>query len=348
MHFDRQRRWHAGFASLALLSLPSSLLPACGPATPATDPSKLTPRPHPIQVKGDFAHPASGALFPKRIGGMQREQPKAYDHEERDVSASYVEGGLRITAYVYPAGPAASGRLRGELLRSAGQVELGYGGLHATATRVVADPSAHPFGSGFERSWNGPVGSPQRIERLQVFQCGQWFLKLRATCGPSQAAGLDSALASVQRTVSCTELAMRHPAGAKLVIQMSPEVDDQTAATWLMYGAGLALWVKQNAAPQEPAFGVPDHRHDMYLTAVKDALDVYRQMSSKGEPKAATFEHLVALQDTGLLEEVVWSWQLDFVDPDPALGLDMAGFQAWTERHAPGLSIAQMSGIAYQ
>ena len=142
------------------------VLSACGsgPQKQAVDPSKLVPQPHDLRVYGDYTHPSSGAMFPVQLLGMTRDPPHAYDRDELDVSASYPSAALKVTVYVYPAGPAVLGRLTYEQHKAAAAVVMKNAGLQPAGARVLPSPVGHELGSGFERSWTGKVGETPMLE----------------------------------------------------------------------------------------------------------------------------------------------------------------------------------------
>ncbi len=334
--------------ALLIASLTYSVAGCAGAKPRLIDPAQLVAQPHAIQVTDDFRHAASGAVFPERVGLMFREQPQAYDRDEYDVSAQYVlVGSLWVTAYVYPAGAAVSGRLRNEFLKSVRSFERLSKGAKRMTARVVRPAGTPASVGGFEATWNvrSASGRVDRVERLQVFQCGQWFLKLRGTCRAEATAKLRAALRRIQAALSCRAIARANAVGPKIVVVLNPDMDEQSALPWLAYALGLMAWTRDHVPRAERVYGAAEHSHAMYFEALSHALQVHEEMAAKGKSGDPLFNALAAAKKAGFLDELVWSWHFDFLDPEPSLRLDLGGFGAWFAENVPGLEIEAKSAI---
>lgn len=89
------------FSLLVVISLAG-----CGTQSPAPGhPNRLNPA-------GDYAHKATGFVFPSEIGSFKRSVVTEYNLDKTDVSAGYDkktgEQGVASTIYVYPAPPLTS------------------------------------------------------------------------------------------------------------------------------------------------------------------------------------------------------------------------------------------------
>jgi hypothetical protein len=297
-----------------------------GCATPA-----LGPAGRPIRTDGTWVQPRSGATFPERIGELPRRDATAWDADETNVGVSYGDGGgVRITVYVYPAGDPRTGRLRAEFL----ETEASLAELHPAALResgaVVRAPAPDGPAVGFEARYRLLAAEGVHATLARVFQCGRWFLKLRATY--AGAYPIDAALAAVQEAVRCEDLAAKTPIGTKWTVDYDPA----GGAEWLVYGAAQVEWLNAHVGPGELAFGIPDHEPGLYVASLDAMLDARRRVQATGEAAANPFlDRLLAIREAGFLEAYVWKTQLGFLPAPSALAPQLEAFESWRERALP-------------
>jgi hypothetical protein len=152
-----------------------------------------------IAAYGDWVHPASGMTFPASIGAFERTKIHRYDARGLDVSAGYylgsAEGGVLLTAYVYPAAPVGAGgnlaarraaacREEFELRRQ--QVFDVYDGVQVVH-RGDAPPKAGATAAGFMGTfeyYEEFFGSRQLLHSELYIYCyvaDDWLVKYRIT-----------------------------------------------------------------------------------------------------------------------------------------------------------------------
>ncbi len=297
-----------------------------GPAQEETTPDRGA---HDIVHEGPYEHAGSGAVFPAKVGALERGRLHAYDGAERDVSAAYgLEDRMLITAYVYPAGRAQSGRLPSHFLRVIGEMEQAAPRIELLERRL-APLEGPPEGiAGFEARFR--TGDGVKLDRVQVFQCGHWFLKLRVTHFSGYTELMEQNLAELRERISCHGIAARNPAGEIKQVQLDQALSDGDAARWVAYGVGRITWMQTTMTPAQRAYGVPDQDYRFHHFALTQALELHRGMT---DSKSPTFDALAKIEAAGMLDEFIWLTYMPSLDPPEDLGLELQAFEAWFAQH---------------
>jgi hypothetical protein len=312
---SRSAAFAAAFAAAAL-----------GCATPAVGPGG-----RPIRAHGTWVQPASGASFPERIGELARTDATAWDADEMNVGVSYGDGAsVRISVYVYPAGDPYTGRLRAAFL----ETEASLAELHPAALRessaVVRAPVPDGPAVGFEARFRLLASEDTHGTLAQVFQCGRWFLKLRATY--AGAYPIDDAVAAVHEQVRCGEIAAKTPIGTKRNIDYDPA----GGAAWLVYGATQLVWLKEHVTPDQLAYGIPDHEPGLFVKSFEAMLDAREKVKGNGGAEPNAFlDRMQQIRAAGFLEAYVWKTQLGFLPAPSALAPQLEAFESWRVRALP-------------
>lgn len=141
---------------------------------------------------GSLRHPSSRFIFPQQIGDFTRFDPRQYDQQGLDVSASYRNRSVVATIYAYPA-PASQGEdvLEREYQSKRAEVTT----MHPGAVAVTEEKFALKQG-GQDQSGRHAVftfqalirGTPTDLEsQLLVFHLGSVFVEYRFTYPASDA-----------------------------------------------------------------------------------------------------------------------------------------------------------------
>jgi hypothetical protein len=287
----------------------------------------VPPGGRPIHARGTWLQPGSGAAFPERIGELPRTDATAWDADETNVGVSYGDGrNVRITVYVYPAGEPRTGRLRAEFL----DTESSLAQLHPAALResgaLVRVPAPDGRAVGFEARFRLLASEGTHVTLAQVFQCGRWFLKLRAT--HAGVYPIDAALAAVHQQVRCRDLTLHEPVGTQRTVDFDPD----GGAEWLAYGLAQASWLEAHLAPEDLAYGIPDHELGLFVEPFEAMLDARQEIRAKGEAAANPFlDRMLEIREAGFLEAYVWTVQLGFLPAPSALAAQLEAFESWRQ-----------------
>jgi hypothetical protein len=294
----------------------------------------------PVRVSGVYAHPPTGALLPERIGALSRSGVTRWDDAETNVGASYDDGSrARITVYVYPAGVARAGRLLGEFAGASGTLQQLHPAALREASAIVRAPRPDGRAVGFEARFkllDVAAGAPDRT-LLDVFQCGRWFLKIRATHASDYP--IDAALADVLAEVRCADLARKPPLGTAPTIDLDASLPGEgvsPAAEWIAHAAAQLAWIQEHVTPEDLAYGIPDQDPALWLSAWESTLEMREEIRRDGEAASDAFlDGMLAVRDAGFLEAYVWSIYLGFLPPPAALAPRVEDFERWRENALP-------------
>ncbi len=290
----------------------------------------------PIHVSGDYVHPATGAHFPERFGTLTRSSVTKWDAAEANVGVNYDEAGqARISVFLYPAGDARAGRLRGEFLETSGYLEEVHPAAMHEASAIVRSPRPDGRAVGFEARFKLLDAEGGQHTLAQVFQCGHWFLKVRATHGEKYP--IDAALDGIHDRVRCRDLAARDPIGREPGIDLDPAVSGSNAE-WIAHGVAELAWIQKYVAPEDLAYGIPDHEPALYVHAWEVSLQLREELQQKGEAAANPFlDRMLEVRNAGFLTEYVWSEYLGFLPPPDEMTSRLDAFRRWRETTLPGL-----------
>lgn len=138
-------------------------------------------KPKKIKHKGAYALKQAGVVFPESIEKYKKLDVYAFNAEKTNVGVTYeVRNNYEkttFTIYVYPADSKAEGRLRGEYLQALQSVaNASYRGVGAVQYPVSFKEDGYKV-NGFTADINSKFAKDR--SRLTVFECGNWFLKVR-------------------------------------------------------------------------------------------------------------------------------------------------------------------------
>lgn len=139
--------------------------------------------------EGNWTHRGTGVAFPPLLGGFKRDAVIEYDDTGNDGSVNYsgltVNGGLRVTLYVYPAAPDYScvqqmALVEAAIQRNDSAVRIGSGTAPSPAGTVAdaALTARYTIPAGVM----GPdIGALISDAYLYCVPGGQWLVKYRAS-----------------------------------------------------------------------------------------------------------------------------------------------------------------------
>ena len=280
-----------------------------------------------IHVRGEYTHRGSGANLPKAVGLFERKLISEYDGDPNNLGAFYsskrTDDSMQVSVYLAPAGQAFPGRLKLEFVQRVAELRRGRRGHSPNEIHVFRAPGGTGRALGYEAAYL--IGPPKAEVRtlMRVFQCGQWFLRIQSSVVEKEAERLTPTVDEFQTAISCEEIADHSPAGDTLEVSIEPGVKDRPE--WVAYAQGQVDWLRKNVSASRLALGIPDHELDLFVSAWKRALDVWR--SQPVPVPDPLFDALERARRAGFLEEYLWSEHLAFLTPP--IELDLEGYQAW-------------------
>ncbi len=300
-------------------------------------------QPGDLSVQGKYMHQVTGVTFPEQIEQYRRKGIRAYNADRSDIGASYEwrneAGQTLITVYLYPAGEGREGRLRDAYLSALGEMRNTVG----PSAALVQFPRSCSF-EGFRI--NGFTGSMAAgsISRVTVFECGQWFFKMRTTTAlldTAEVSTLESRVLELFQPASVVKDFPLNVQGSILVAKGAMRDTVMAAAT---IGSALQKlsWARQNVDSLERLSGFPDLYLAMHLESVNEFLSL--ASANKGKKKSGTSKYIkewVRIQESGFLKEYLSDELRGVVILPDGMTLDENGYREWRLKYKPKVDLSE-------
>jgi hypothetical protein len=302
-----------------------------------------------IDVEGDYFHPMTKFTFPVSLDNYNRNTILAFDKNEKNISVSYSnqnsEGKTTFTIYLYPYGDSPEGSLRNEFLNS------------LKAITYISKPGniIKKYPVGFRKNEYAANGYKARINdnnnrsELLVYQCGQWFLKIRLSSQYLDSLGCSDLENRILDIYNPLELTKRFP----LNLQASVHFGKAAFADSLMLGCvmGSALkkveWAIENVDSLERISGFPDIYFNMHKAALLEFSKFEKDHPSMQRTKSTVdyLSELNSIIDNGFLDEFIMQ-QFDMLFKVPSdLILDFPAFEQWKKSNPIKINLNQYFAV---
>lgn len=289
-----------------------------------------------LNAKGIYFHKATKIEFPEKFENFSRTEITAFDRKKKNIGGTYEEqndlGKTRISIFIYPAGNGEEGRLR-YIFLSAEKDMLGTVGNVETRKSY---PSKFKM-DGFIINGYSSVMKSNQLSQLTVFECGQWFFKIRITSNLLDTNELKNLENKILETWKPTRLVSQAPLQTRpsILVAQAAAVDE------LMLGsmAGCALtklgWARKNVDSLERLSGFPDLYLEMHLEGLKELVGFEKRKSIQ-EVKKETREYLDQLNqiiDNGFIEEFIMDQYNHIMIVPKNMSFDFIGYEKWKSDH---------------
>lgn len=296
-----------------------------------------------LQVSGAYVHEPTKVEFPERTGQYRRVSLTAYNNERTDVGASYEwwssTGQVLITVYVYPAGDGSEGSLRGAYWSAVNDMKSTVGEVYPVFQNHRAFST-----DGFKI--NGFSGTIVRspFSRVTVFECGQWFFKMRTTAALPDSADVTVLEAHMLDTFQPTRMVKGFPLNLRGQVTVAEgALRDSVMLKCTLASAFKKLsWAKQNVDSVERLSGFPDLYLGLHVESFKTFVELANQSTEKrksGTKKYAS--ELSLLLESGYIEEfIVEQFDGVIIVPKETV-LDAEGYQLWRRKHKIKINLVE-------
>jgi len=155
--------------------------------------SQAQNRPARINVKTDFVHRPTAAVFPVKLDRFSRTVLYTYDPAFRNLAANYFNdngiGRTYVSVYLYEAGESYEGRFREEFLTS----------LRSVIDESKWEKDVVMYSSPYSRDDKKVDGFSAEIlnnyfgldTRISLYDCGDWFLLIQVSSGILDPEGME-------------------------------------------------------------------------------------------------------------------------------------------------------------
>ena len=301
--------------------------------------SQTTLQPKQLKVKGTYIHSPTTTEFPEKIGSYQREGVYSFDKKKENVGATYKTGTTTLSIYLYPAGDGSEGRLRNQYLQAMQDMaNVSKSGLHAQQGYKCFKKDGYRI-NGFSA-----VTPDNPKSQLTLFECGQWFFKIRITTSSLDTTEINVLEREVLNSFDPTRLVKKSRLNSKADVYFAKAAFRDS----LMLGSAMGSaykkieWAFDNVDSLERAAGFPD----LYLGLQVESLKEFVQFEKrkKWSRQQSTTDYLNELNqiiDAGFLEEFIME-QFDMIMIVPKeITLDFEGFQKWKQTHPTTINLNQ-------
>lgn len=290
-----------------------------------------------IKARGEYRHAVTQTVFPERIGTLERLDIYSFNKENTDIGVSYgsaPEKGNRtiLSVFISPAGRAVEGRLRYEYAKTLGSLAM----VSPAGMEVIQIPARYAgkqyICNGYKAYGTTDAG---RQIRLMLFECGNWFFKVRLTTGDLDAAQVDRLERTVLDRFDPSGLTALSPLRPEAVLDFAPAAFADSlmllSATQGAYAQGL--WCAGHVEPDEMASGYPDLYLDLHIAALQGfaraETDKGQQGMSRTPRTQSYLDELRMIVDSGFLAEFVME-QFDMIMlVPPGRTFDFEGYEKW-------------------
>ncbi|NCA86574.1 MAG: hypothetical protein EOM83_13550 [Clostridia bacterium] len=264
-------------------------------------------KPKKIKAKGNYIHRPTMTIFPESFDSFQRKNIYSFEKDKTNIGVTYENQQLQaqFSIYVYPAGEGVEGRLRNEYQKSMqSMANLSENGILATQFAVRKEGEKYTC-NGFKA-----IVAPEenRYNSLTLYECGQWYLKVRITAYHLDTNQIASLEQKIYSKFDPTKLTATAPLGTKVTVYYSKAAFRDSVLLGSAMGSALKKieWAEEHVKESERASGFPD----LYLTLQVESLKAFMEFQHRFNYKKSDFtkEYLNELQlisAAGFLAELI-------------------------------------------
>lgn len=263
--------------------------------------------PKKIRAKNDYIHKATGFNFPLTIDEYNRADIYAFDKKKKNVGISYKTSDLKTTVsiYLYPAEEATENRLRDEYIKSMQSVaNISENGIHAEQFAISYKNEDYKI-NGFKAN----IQNISNNSSLSVFECGEWFFKIRITSEILDTLGMKLTEQKILDFYKPTQLVKISHLNPKANIYFSKTAFADSILLGSAMGSAFKKldWVLDNIDSLERASGFPGLYLEMHIASLKGFIEFEKEHPNFSKTKS-TQQYLTELNsiiDNGFLEEFI-------------------------------------------
>jgi hypothetical protein len=286
-----------------------------------------------IKVKGDYFHRLTNFKFPLRIDNYVRNTIIAFDKKNENIGVSYSnqnsEGKTTFTIYIYPSGVGAERILRNEFINSLKSITF----LNKPGNVIKKYPIDFRKDGYLANGFKARINDNNNRSELLVYQCGQWFLKIRLSSQYLDSLSCVDLENKILDIYNPTYLIKRFPLNLKADVHFAKAAFVDSLMLGCVMGSALKKveWAIENVDSLERISGFPD----IYLNLQKSALLEFSNFEKDHvtmQRTQSTVDYLSELNsiiDSGFLNEFIMQQFEMLLKVPPEVKLDFAKFEQW-------------------
>jgi hypothetical protein len=289
--------------------------------------------PKKIKSQADYIQKSTNLIFPLQIDNYKRTEIFAFNNMKTNLGVSYEHNKTDLTIYVYPAGNGTEDRFRNEYLNS----------LQVIANRLNSDIEATQFPISFKDSgykvngFKAEYRDFNEISSLSVYECGQWFFKIRITTENLDSIGISNLETRILDLFVPTKLVQRSPLNPRANILISPDgfADKVMLGSTLARAYNKIAWVNENIDSLERIAGFPSLYLEMHVSSLLAFVNFEKDNPDLNKTKE-TADYLFLLNSiisNGFIDEFILDqYNMVMIIPKD-LELNIEAYQKWKNEH---------------
>jgi len=289
-------------------------------------------RPKELKVQGTYTHTPTMTEFPENIGEFRRQGVYLFDKKKENIGSTYKyksdQGETTLSLYIYPAGAGSEGRLRNEYFNVLQDIANVYN------KEIGADQYFKDFKNGIYKinGYSAFIAGDTKSQ-LTVFECGEWFLKIRITTDLLDTAGINSLEKETLRTIDPTRIAKNDPLDIRGKVYVAPAAfrDSLMLSSAISGALEKLIWAKQNVDSLERTSGFPDIYLELHINSWLKFSEFQKTKKYKSIPQNTQnyLSQLNEIINAGFLEEFIMEqFNMVMVVPKDMI-LDFDSFNKW-------------------
>jgi len=299
--------------------------------------------PKKADIKGDYVHAGTGAIFPESIDDFSRRDIWYFDDEKTNAGVNYIRvmpgEKATLSLYVYPAGDADEDRLRNEYLLS----------LYAL-TSIIKNGYSLEQGpvffsdSGYKiYGFRGNIKNFKEKTVLSIYECGKWFFKIRISSSDLNANQLQDLDTRVLNLFVPTRFVKNAPLNPKTNIYFSKAAFADSLMLGCNMGSAFAKieWAYANVDSLQRISGFPGLYLDMYIAGFDEFLKFASEHSEMNRSYNTNtyLSQIKLLKNSGYLDEFIMEQFSMVMIPPEKSNFDFDGYHRWKKIHPINLNL---------
>jgi len=266
-------------------------------------------KPKKLKVEGDYVQEATNILFPIAIDNYERADIYSFDKKRTNIGVTYKnKNGNRKTTlsiYIYPAGSGTEDRVRNEYLNCLQSLaNVADHGIQAVQNYCSYKKDGYTF-NGFKAT---VVSESKTKSLLEIYECGNWFFKIRVTSDLLDSLALDSLDKRVLELFPLEKLVKISFLHSRANVYFAKGALRDSILLGCAMGSAYKKieWAFDNTDSLERAAGFPGLYLDLHVAAWKEFVKFQKEHDYK--MSSFTKDYLAQLNsiiDNGFLEEFI-------------------------------------------
>jgi hypothetical protein len=275
--------------------------------------AQSTGKPRVLVVKGDYTHSKTKKIFPKHLAGHERQRIYSFDRDKSNIGVTYKsqDGTTLVSVYLYPTDEGSEDRLRHEYMSALSEIFL------ASRKGITTNQAPTSYvRDGYKiNGIKAEVTDVKNQSRshLAVFECGEWFFKLRVASSSLDSIGVVKLERSILDAFEPSELVKQSRLNSDASIYLAPAAFADSLMLVSAMGSAFkkVQWARENVDSLERAAGFPSLYLELHVESLKEFArqeKVREEIRKKWTRQPSTDEFMFELNsiiESGYLREFI-------------------------------------------